>query len=152
MRETDRNTKEIVADMLSGDIHKIWKASCEICSLSQNHNKVMELAPFKTTMLAATRDIDLGGMIARNNRFLKRAFEIISFHENSTNCSCQLVDDESDPHQMEEDGYVNIIETQYYENSSYPDYYMVQCNNCKKIYKVEEREYHMTWWRWTPNF
>ncbi len=35
MRETNRDTTEIIHDMLSGDITKIRYASCEICSLNQ---------------------------------------------------------------------------------------------------------------------
>lgn len=43
MRETKRTSKDILKDMLSGDMQKIWSASCEIVSLSQNHEKIMEL-------------------------------------------------------------------------------------------------------------
>lgn len=43
MRETKRKQKDILKDMLSGDMQKIWSASCEIVSLSQNHEKIMEL-------------------------------------------------------------------------------------------------------------
>lgn len=43
MRETKRKSKDILEDMLSGDMQKIWSASCEIVSLSQNHEKTMEL-------------------------------------------------------------------------------------------------------------
>ena len=42
MRETKRTSKDILKDMLSGDMQKIWNASCEIVSLSQNHEKIMD--------------------------------------------------------------------------------------------------------------
>ena len=47
MHETQRPVKELVADMLSGDPHKIWHSSGEIRSLSQNHDRIMEIAHYK---------------------------------------------------------------------------------------------------------
>ena len=55
--------------MLSGDVDKIWSASCAICLLSQNHDKVIEFVPYKEKMYYAARNIELGGAIVPNNRF-----------------------------------------------------------------------------------
>lgn len=148
MRETKRSSKDIIKDMLSGDADKIWSASCAICSLSQNHDKVMELVPYKEKMYYATRNIELGGAIALNNRFLKKAFEVMEVHEEGKECPCILLGGDSNPKHLLEDGYIELMDVVYSSNSGYIDYYMVRCNRCKKGYKVEEREYHYTWWSW----
>lgn len=148
MRETDKNSENIIQDMLSRDNHKMWKASCNICSLSQNHDKIVELLPYKDQMVTATINVNLGGATAPNNRFLKKAFEIIYFHENNTQCPCCLLGEDSHPIHLVEDEYFTLLDTVCLEESSYIDYYLVSCNQCNKIYKVEQREYHYTWWNW----
>lgn len=148
MRETKRSSKDIINDMLSGDADKIWSASCAICSLSQNHDKVMELVPYKEKMDYATRNIELGGAIALNHRFLKKAFEVMEVHEEGKECPCILLGGDSNPNHLLEDGYIELLDVVCFSNSGYIDYYVIRCNRCKKLYKVEEREYHFTWWKW----
>ena len=46
MRESMKTTKELTDDMLSKDPKRIWSASCEIISLGQNHDRIMELVPY----------------------------------------------------------------------------------------------------------
>lgn len=74
MKETDKTAQELIQDMLSGNAQKIWSASCGICSLSQNHNRIMELVPYKGQMYNEAKNIELGGNLALNSRFFKQAF------------------------------------------------------------------------------
>ena len=148
MRETKKSSKDIIKDMLSGDADKIWSASCAICSLSQNHDKMMELIPYKEKMYYATRNIELGGAIVSNHRFLTQAFKVLEVHEKGEECPCSLLGEDASPKHLLEDGYFELMDVMYFSKSSYIDYYIIRCNRCKKLYKVEEREYHYTWWSW----
>ena len=147
MRETKKSSRDIIKDMLSGDADKIWSASCAICSLSQNHDRVMELIPYKEKMRHATQNIDLGGAIALNQRFLRKAFEVMEVHEKGGECPCSLLGEDSNPKYLLEDGYFELIDV-VYSGSSYIDHYIIRCSRCKKMYKVEERMYHYMWWEW----
>lgn len=148
MRETDESIEKIVQDMLSGNARSIWSASCAICSLSQNHEKIVELLPYKQQIADASKGIDLGGALAPNKRFLDWAMEIMNFHERDSGCPCCLLNGNSNPIHCVEDGYFTLVDTVNMKNSNYIDYYIVRCNNCGSLYKVEEREYHFTWWDW----
>lgn len=83
----------------------------------------MELIPYKKKMHCATRNIELGGAIAPNHRFLEKAFEVL------------------------EDGYFELVDVVYSGSSSYVDY-IIRCSRCKQVYKVEERMSHYMWWEW----
>jgi len=148
MRETDKSIEEIVEEILSRDPRKIWSASCAICSLSQNHEKIMKLAPYKKQIVHSTYGIELGGGLAPNKRFLKYALKIIEWHERNEGCSCQLLGEQSNPDHLVEDGYFEMIEVVNCMNSTYVDYYRVRCKKCNTIYKVFERLSHMPWWEW----
>lgn len=109
---------------------------------------MMQLANHKKAMQEAVKGVNLGGLIASNNRFLDRAFQIIEFHERNQGCSCSLMGEDSNPRHLVEDGYFEGRETVYHPNSNYPDYYILQCNSCGSLFKVSERESHFTWWEW----
>ena len=76
MRETKRTSKDILKDMLSGDMQKIWSASCEIVSLSQNHEKIMELVPHTDEMYRAVKKLEPGGFIIPHQRPSLRLFGV----------------------------------------------------------------------------
>lgn len=148
MRETDKSIEIIIQDMLSGRAEKIWSAGCAICSLSQNHEKILELLPYEQQMADATKGIDLGGALVPNKRFLKRAFEIMDFHKDNNDCSCCLLFEDDNPVHLVEDGYFTLMDTVYMSGSNYIDYYVVGCKNCGNLYQVGERVYHYPWWDW----
>lgn len=150
MVETTRATKDILDDMLSKDSQRIWKASCDIMSLSQNHDKIIELVSYREQMYDATVGIDLGGMLAPNSRFLKGAFEVIDFHSKGEKCPCVLLGENSNPRDYIKAGYFTKISITNLENSNYIDYYMIRCNRCNTKYKVTERMGHMFFWKWEP--
>lgn len=63
-------------------------------------------------------------------------------------CPCILLNENSDPEDLIRDQSFERIETNFYENSSSINYYIVRCNNCKKLYKVIAHEYHYIRWEW----
>ena len=148
MNQTKKATKELIEDMLSKDAQRIWSASCTIISLGQNHDRIMELVPYLAQMKSKTNNIKLGGVIHPNSRFLKKAFKVIEWHASGVGCSCSLLGEESNPIQLEENGYITIIDTVYMNNSNFIDYYLAICHSCKAKYKIQEREYHSIWWDW----
>lgn len=149
MRETKRKQKDILKDMLSGDMQKIWSASCEIVSLSQNHEKIMELVPYTDEMYRAVKKLEPGGFIIPHQRVLEKVFQILHLHKEGKECPCRLLGGESNPKDLIEDGYFEFVNMVYCDNKDYIDSYTVLCKHCHKIYQVEEREYHFTWWEWT---
>lgn len=148
MRESDKDVEEIISDILSRDASRIWSGSCAVCSLSQNHEKIVMLLPYRQKFEDATRGIALGGGLAPNSRYLNKAFEIMDFHNENKNCPCCLLGEFFNPIHCVEDGYFNLINTVYMSDGRYIDYYILRCNQCGTTYKVEEREYHYTWWNW----
>lgn len=143
MRETKKSTQEILNDILSRDSHKIWAASCEIASLSQNHEKVMELVPYKQQIIDGTEGIDLGGFFCSNKTHLKRALMVLEFHEQKLFCPCHLLGEFDNPDDLVQDDYFTLVSAEEYS-------YTVRCNQCGTNYKVDLREYHFIWWEWTP--
>lgn len=97
MRETKRTLKDILKDMLSGDMQKIWSASCEIVSLSQNHEKIMELVSHTDEMHRAVKKLELGGFIIPHQRVLEKVFQILQLHKEGKECPCRLLGGESNP-------------------------------------------------------
>lgn len=148
MHETQRTTKELVADILSGDSHKLWQGICEICSLSQNHTRIMEIARYKYRIKFATRRILCGWPYSLERRRLLKIFKIIDFHKKNKKCPCCLLGQDDDPHYMVEDGYFDLLQTVPYADRNYNNYYVVRCRRCGTTYKVSEKEYHFLWWEW----
>ena len=150
MRETKHTTKELVADMLSGDSRRPWHASCAICSLSQNHSRVMEFARYKHKIEFATKHILSGWPYSTERRRLLKIFEIIDFHQKNKGCPCCMLGQEDNPHHVVEDGYFDLLQTapHFPVCSVNNDYYILRCRRCGVTYKVFEREYHYTWWDW----
>ena len=136
--------------MLSGDRDKLWHASCEIRSLSQNHDRVMELARYKYRLKFATRRILSGWPPNTPQRLcLLEIFESIDFHRKNKGCPCCLLGQSANPHHVVKDGYFDLLQTVPYEpECSINDYYILRCRRCGSSYKVFEREYHSLWREW----
>lgn len=116
MRETKRKLKDILKDMLSGDMQKIWSASCEIVSLSQNHEKIMELVPHTDEMYRAVKKLEPGGFIIPHQRVLEKVFQILQLHKERKECPCRLLGGESNPKDLIEDGYFELVNMVYCDN------------------------------------
>lgn len=99
----------------------------------------------------ATNEIDMGGMLAPNSRFLFFAFRKMEFCRSGTACICNLYPEHEgfDPEKHEKLGNVRI--------SSRPDpnvankelLYVCECTKCGQKYLADEREYHSRWWKWS---
>ena len=150
MHETQRTTKELIADMLSGDSHKLWHASCEIRSLSQNHGRMMEISRYKCRLKFTARRILSGWPPNSPQRLcLLKIFESIDFHRKNKDCPCCLLGQQDNPHHVVEDGYFDLLRTiPYSSKCNINDYYILRCKRCGATYKVFEREYHFLWWDW----
>lgn len=152
MHETQQPTKEIIADILSGDSHRVWSASCGILSLSQNHDRIKEIAHYKFRIKFATKRILTGWPYSIERRRLLKIFEIIEFHKKNKGCPCCLLGQEDNPHHVVEDGYFDLLQTVPRSPiCSVNDYYILRCRRCGVVYKVSEREYHFLWWDWNES-
>lgn len=150
MHETQRTAKDLIADMLSGDRNKLWQASCELRSLSQNHDRMMEIAHYKYRLKFATKRIlSVWPPNTPQQLCLLKIFESIEFHRKNMGCPCCLLGEEDNPHHVVEDDYFDLLQTvPYTPECTINDYYILRCRRCGVTYKVFEREYHCLWWDW----
>lgn len=147
MEKETKSTEEFLEEILSGDTHKVWSSSCYIMHMSQNEEKVREFIPYLEEIKRKTENLVMGGGLAPNKRFVDKAIRTIEFYKNGTGCSCCLLGEEDNPNKYET---IDVKETVNFKNSTYVDYYFVECKKCKQKYKVKEREYHYFWWEWIP--
>ncbi len=149
MHETQRPTKELIADLLSGDPHRTWSSICSLASLSQNHKRVMEIARYKYITKFAARRILRGSPYMPDYIRLQKIFRMIDFHRQNKDCPCCLLGQEDNPHHVVEDGYFDLLQTvPHIPKCTINDYYILRCRRCGVTYKVFEREYHYIWWDW----
>lgn len=81
--------------MLSGDMQKIWSARCEIVSLSQNHEKIMEFVPHTDEMYRVVKKLEPGGFIIPHQRVLEKFFQILQLYKEGKEYPCRLLGGES---------------------------------------------------------
>lgn len=149
MRETQRSARELVADIVFGDLRRQHGSICEILSLSQNHGRMMELVRYRFLIRFAARRILSGRPHSVERKRLLRIFEIMDFHKKNEGCPCCLLEEEDDPHHVAEDGYFDLLQTVPHDPPcTVNDYYILRCKRCDAVYKVSEREYHSPWWEW----
>lgn len=145
MDKTEKSNKELLDDILSGDSYKIWYSSATIMKLSQDEERIKEFVPYLDEIIEKTKNVDLGGSIALNSRFVEKVIKVLEYYKDEKGCSCCLLGEEDDPNNYET---IDVMETVCHKNSTWIDYYIVECTKCKQKYKVGEREYHYTWWDW----
>jgi hypothetical protein len=134
----------ILADLLSGDSHRIWSASWAVMRLYDRPALSM-LAGQCDAIENATRDIELGGLLASNRDALEAALGKLRFAADGTACLCKYYGrfDRFDPDTEAENQQIEIIE----DNKS--EWYAVcRCTHCARTYKVMRHEYHWPWWSW----
>ena len=61
---------KVIEELKSKDSHKIWKASNEIIRYSQSYKDIEPLIGHLSAIKEGTKDVELGGGLAPNNRFL----------------------------------------------------------------------------------
>jgi hypothetical protein len=136
--------------MISGDSHKIWEASNEIIKYCQDTDSIQPLIKWLEEIKDKTHNINLGGGLAPNKRFLDKAIETIEHYKYKNECTCQLYIggyyDGFNPKEEEQKGNIKVL------NEIQGDWmadYTVQCSRCHQEYDVIQREGHYTWYKWT---
>ncbi len=155
--------EEVIDYFTSRDEHKIRVSACEIIYSGQNHEKIKHLIEFLPLIFEKTKDLNLGGGFATNQRFVDFAIKTIEYHKIEKECYCGLYVEKYfssndvvkrelqyecfDPRNEQEKGNIEINKTIRMEYG-WIDYYEVKCKKCNKKYKVEERDGHYTFWNW----
>ena len=140
---------EILNGLTSRDSHKIWSASCEIASL-RDRERLKNIANHIDEIQLLTEGVDLGGMIRSNSSHLNFAINKLKFVLAGDACLCHLYPkrDFYDPDKEQESGNVQIDHKEALEGGWY-EYCLVSCLECGNKFKVEEKDYHFSYWVWT---
>lgn len=138
----------LLQDITSGDSRRIWSSSSAIIH-TRDEETLDLLSAYLPEIRAKTAGIDLGGALFPNSEHLKFALRKLEFYKNKTGCLCQLYPDYLmyDPKKEESEGNIRIVNTTYLEGN-WVDTYTCECVLCETRFRVEEREYHYTWWGW----
>ena len=145
MENNPKNIRALLEEIISGDFHKVRSSSCTIMKLSQNEECMKEIVPYLDEIQVKTANLKMGGLLAPNDRFVKKVIRILEHYKEQKECSCCLLSGEDNPNNYET---IEIKEKVYVKDSNYMDYYVAECKKCNQKYKVYEREYHFTWWEW----
>jgi len=145
MDNSVKSTNELLDEILSGDPKKVWYSSCAIMKLSQDDERIKEFVPYLNEIKLKTANLELGGALVPNKRFVKKVIKTLEHYRYGQGCSCCLLSEDDDPHDY---NTIEIREEVNYEGRTWIDYYVVECKKCKQKYKVSERLYHYTWWDW----
>lgn len=140
-----KSTNELLEEILSGDPQMVWSSSCAIMKLSQDDERIKEFLPYLDEIKAKTADLDMGGALVPNDRFVKKVIKILEHYKTDSGCSCCLLDGNDNPNYYQT---IDIKEEVKLKDSNWVEYYLVECKKCNQKYKVYEREYHFTWWDW----
>jgi hypothetical protein len=135
-------------DLTSRDSTRIWKACGTIRHL-RDLTELMSLVDNIDVIRTATKNVPLGGMLRPNSSHLEFALRKLEFVRDGEGCFCKLymLDDMFGPEREQESGNIAIIDT-IKTADGFVDHYICRCVLCDQIYRVTEREYHYTWWKW----
>ncbi len=145
MENAVKSTKELLDEILSGDPKMVWSSSGTIVKLSQDEERMKEFIPYLDEIKAKTANLDMGGLLAPNNRFVNKVIRILEHYKTNQECSCCLFDGNDNPSYYKN---IEIKEEVNFKDSNRVDYYVVECKKCNQKYKVYEREHHFLWWDW----
>ena len=145
------NANDIVEKITSRNTHDVWLAACRVIDISQDRSKVVPLVQSLSKIKKRTKNLDMGGLLASNQRFVDFAIRVIEFHRDARTCPCCLyLEHGVDPNKEVTKENVTITTTvQIDGNCNWVDFYELGCNKCDRKYKVLEREHHFMWWKWT---
>ena len=138
----------LLADITSRDTTRVWSSSCAIVKL-RDPAELDLLAANISEIREQTMGLDLGGMLMRNSEHLDFALKKLEYWKARKGCLCHLYPGYLmyDPHKEATAGNVRIDETTY-TDGKWVDAYFCTCTVCATRFRVEEREYHYTWWGW----
>lgn len=147
--------KRIVQDMTSKDVDRIRKSGVEIIKNSQNETQIEKLFPYRDDIYESTKNLDLGGAFATNNRFYKFPIEIIDYHfalnsqhEKSQRCTCELYLKSYHDYDPNEEAHNDSMSLLAKGIGDYTFVYGMKCEKCGKRFNVSERHYHYVWYKW----
>lgn len=140
---------ELLADMLSGDPERVCAAAAALIRL-RDGLALDALVDSIELMRRHTRKLRLGGAWIPNSVHVEFALRRLEFHRDRRGCFCLLYPEYLffDPHREVSTGSVQVLATQYLQ-AQWVDHYRCGCCLCQRQFRVEERDYHYTWWRWS---
>ena len=138
----------LLDDITSGDAHRIWESACAIATL-RDASELDLLYAHLPDIENKTRGIDLGGMLFPNREHLNFALRKLRFYKSKAGCLCRLYPERLmfNPSREAEAGNIRILET--VQSNDWNVFYKCQCALCNTVFRVEEGEYHYTWWKWS---
>ncbi len=139
------DVNEVLTDFLSRDRHRVLTAVGVVNNL-HNPQALAALARHLPEIERATAGLELGGALFPNSEHLRRAIFTLQTWRDGR-CRCWLYPHflSYDPLREEQAGDVTVL------SSDPPDWHMdyhCRCTHCGAEYKVEQREGHLTWWKW----
>ncbi len=153
MSEHTLTAKQVMDDFCSRDPGRVRSAAHEILARSQDPEYLRPLTRHMLKLKLRTRGLELGGLLAPNQRFVDFALQVLEFHKKGVGCPCALYPMSGDsiysfPMEVKR-GNLTVLDTVLSDDGPYVDHYLAECPRCGQKYEVIEREYHYTWWRWT---
>ena len=138
----------LLEEITSGDPHRVWSSSCAIIKL-RDADELDHLSASLSEIKKKTKHVALGGALFPNAEHLRFALRKLEYHRDRAGCLCRLYPEYLiyDPKREETAGNVSIERTTYIDDK-WIDAYVCRCTLCGTRYRVEEREYHYTWWGW----
>lgn len=140
----------LLADITSGDATRVWSSSCAIIKL-RDSVELDDLASHLPLISMKTKVVELGGALFPNSEHLKFTLRKLEYHRARSGCMCRLYPEYLlfNPEDEEKAGHIQIIAVTYIDER-WVDAYTCRFTECGAAYRVEEREYHYTWWDWQP--
>lgn len=137
----------ILAELQSQDRHRVWAAAWEVV-FSRDEAMLTELAGFREEIRAATRDVELGGLL--QNTAIDFALRKLEFYAADHPCPCVLYLELIfyDPEREQREGNV-VVHEEVQVDGQWTGEFRCACTLCGTRYYVVQNEYHYSWWRWT---
>lgn len=145
MVDTEKSTKELLGELLSGETRLVRSACSAIIKMSQDEERIREFIPYLTEIKAKTANLEMGGGLAQNKRFVQKVIQVIEYYKSGRGCSCQLFGQDDNPEKYDT---IELKEQVKYQDKCIHIYYIVECRKCHQKYKVSEELYHYVWWDW----
>lgn len=132
------SVQELVNDFLSGYPSQVLDASHRVINLAvQNRLLIEALVPYLGGIINATSGLSYGGAILSNERFVRRAIDIIDASQTSE-CLCKFM---FEPFGYNAESFAKAYDFLLIEPSKSEGFIrtgVVQCPVCKNKYEVTE--------------
>lgn len=140
----------LLDDITSGDKTRVWSSASAIIRL-RDPDELAVLVENLPVIRHSTEKLALGGVVFPNDEHLKFALRKLDYVRDRQGCLCRLYPEYLmfSPEREAEAGNIRIEGVSYLDGG-WIDAYRCVCNLCGSSFRVEEREYHYTWWSWQP--